>query len=183
MSDTLVLNADCSPISVFPISTFHWMEAIKNMFLERVEILSEYDDWEVHSPSITYKVPAIVMLRDYVRTTKVIRFTKDNIKLRDEYACQYCGAEYFEYPEYLTLDHVLAKMHGGRTTWTNIVAACMSCNLEKSHYMKMKPIKEPKKPTYYELLDKRMQYPLYIPHIDWNEYLQWNPDLIKIIRK
>ena len=42
-SPTLVLNADYQPLSYFPLSLWSWQETIKAVFLERVNIVSEYD--------------------------------------------------------------------------------------------------------------------------------------------
>ena len=46
----LVLNADFRPLSYFPLSLWSWREAIKAVFLDRVNVLAEYDI-AVHSPS------------------------------------------------------------------------------------------------------------------------------------
>jgi len=46
---------------------------------------------------------------------------------RDRYRCAYCGQTG------TTLDHVVPKSRGGRTTWTNCVAACASCNERKAN--------------------------------------------------
>ena len=39
----LVLNADYRPLSYYPLSLWCWQDAIKAVFLERVNIVSEYD--------------------------------------------------------------------------------------------------------------------------------------------
>ena len=39
----LVLNADFRPLSYYPLSIWCWQDAIKAVFLDRVNILSEYD--------------------------------------------------------------------------------------------------------------------------------------------
>ena len=41
----LVLNADFRPLSYYPLSIWCWQDAIKAVFLDRVNILSEYDSW------------------------------------------------------------------------------------------------------------------------------------------
>ena len=46
----LVLNADYRPLSYFPLSLWSWQDAIKAVFLERVNIVSEYE-FKVRSPS------------------------------------------------------------------------------------------------------------------------------------
>ena len=44
----LVLNADFRPLSYYPLSLWSWQDAIKAVFLERVNIVEEYDQ-AVHS--------------------------------------------------------------------------------------------------------------------------------------
>ena len=39
----LVLNADYRPLSYYPLSLWCWQDAIKAVFLDRVNIVSEYD--------------------------------------------------------------------------------------------------------------------------------------------
>ncbi|NIR52078.1 HNH endonuclease, partial [candidate division KSB1 bacterium] len=58
---------------------------------------------------------------------KVVSFSKKNILRRDDFTCQYCGNQ--ENP--LTVDHIIPKSRGGKTTWTNVVVACKPCNMKK----------------------------------------------------
>ena len=48
---SLVLNADYTPLSYYPLSLWPWQTAIKAVFLDRVDIVASYDR-EVHSPSL-----------------------------------------------------------------------------------------------------------------------------------
>ena len=50
----LVLNADFRPLSYFPLSLWSWQDSIKAVFLDRVNILAEYDR-AVRSPSFEMK--------------------------------------------------------------------------------------------------------------------------------
>ena len=40
----LVLNADYQPLSYWPLSTWPWQEAVKNVFLDRVDVVSSYNE-------------------------------------------------------------------------------------------------------------------------------------------
>ena len=66
----LVLNADYQPLSYWPLSTWPWQEAIKNVFLERVAVVSHYEE-VVHSPSFEMHVPSVVALREYVTQNRM----------------------------------------------------------------------------------------------------------------
>ena len=180
MSDTLVLNADGMPLSIVPLSTLTWQEAIKLIFVDRVDVLEHYEDWKVNSPSVSFKVPSVVILRDYIRVDRSVKFSRQNLLLRDNYTCQYCDMNASHDHSLLTADHVIPRYHGGKTNWDNIVAACQSCNLEKAHFMKMKPKIPPRKPTYYELVNKARKFPIHIPHAIWADFLGWPPELVRI---
>ncbi|MDB5554398.1 MAG: transporter, partial [Rhizobium sp.] len=45
----LVLNADFRPLSYYPLSLWSWQDAIKAVFLDRVNIIAEYEQ-AVSSP-------------------------------------------------------------------------------------------------------------------------------------
>ena len=119
----LVLNADYRPLSYFPLSLWSWQDTIKAVFLDRVNIVAEYDR-VVRAVSLEMKLPSVVSLKTYVKPTRNPAFTRFNVFLRDRFQCQYCGAR-----DDLTFDHVVPRSRGGRTTWDNVVTACAPCNL------------------------------------------------------
>ena len=51
--------------------------------------------------------------------------------LRDGNLCMYCGDELPD--SHLTRDHVIPLSRGGRDRWSNVVAACKSCNTRKGN--------------------------------------------------
>ena len=51
----LVLNADYRPLSYYPLSLWCWQDAVKAVFLDRVDIVSEYDR-VVRSPSFEFRL-------------------------------------------------------------------------------------------------------------------------------
>src|SRR6185369_876085 len=114
----LVLNADFRPLSYYPLSLWSWQDAIKAVFLERVNIVAQYDR-AVHSPSLEMKLPSVVSLKTFVKPATQPAFTRFNVFLRDKFSCQYCGTR-----DDLTFDHLLPRSRGGHTTWINVVAAC-----------------------------------------------------------
>ena len=86
----LVLNADYTPLSYYPLSLWPWQTSIKAVVLERVDILECYDR-AVHSPNWTMQIPSVIALRQYVRPSEFPAFTRFNVFLRDRFTCQYCG--------------------------------------------------------------------------------------------
>ena len=86
----LVLNADYTPLSYYPLSLWPWQTAIKAMFLERVDVVAHYDR-EVHCPSIALKLPSVIALARFVRPNEYPAFTRFNLFLRDRFRCVYCG--------------------------------------------------------------------------------------------
>ena len=171
----LVLNADFRPLSYYPLSVWAWQDSIKAVFLDRVNILSEYDR-VVRSSRFAMRVPSVVALKRYVQPAKYPAFTRFNVFLRDRFACQYCGDE-----DDLTFDHVVPRSKGGRTTWENVVTACAPCNLRKGGRLtrecKMYPARQPIRPTVYQLQDTGRSFPPNYLHESWRDYLYWDVEL------
>ena len=71
----LVLNADYTPLSYYPLSLWPWQTAVKAVFLERVDIVANYAR-EVHSPSKTMQIPSVIALRQYVKPSEYPAFRR-----------------------------------------------------------------------------------------------------------
>jgi 5-methylcytosine-specific restriction endonuclease McrA len=171
----LVLNADYRPLSYYPLSLWPWQDAVKAAWLDRVDILAEYDH-VVRSQRMEIKVPSVVVLRDYVKPQKQVAFTRFNLFLRDEFSCQYCGGR-----RDLTFDHVIPRAHGGVTSWQNVVAACAPCNLRKgsqtlrdSGFCLRKPARQPQAE---EMRNMGRKFPPNHLHDSWVDYLYWDAEL------
>ncbi len=171
----LVLNADYRPLSYYPLSVWCWQDAIKAVFLERVNIVSNYDQ-KVHSPSFEMPLPSVVSLKSYIKPSRYPAFTRFNVFLRDKFECQYCTAD-----ADLTFDHLVPRSRGGRTTWTNVVTACAPCNLHKGSRLSKEcglyPAKMPIQPTVMELHTNGRHFPPNYLHQSWQDYLYWDSEL------
>ena len=166
MNNTLLLTAGYEPLKII-----NWRRAIIMVVLEKVEVVEEYARY-VHSPSITIGLPAVVKLKRMVRRApQRVKFSRQNIFFRDNYTCQYCHRPY--HPQQLTYDHIVPRSQGGQTTWTNIVTACIHCNLKKGskslNTVNFRLLKRPEQPKWL---------PNFKPHINvdgapeaWRDYL------------
>lgn len=171
----LVLNADYRPLSYYPLSLWPWQDAVKAVFLDRVDILAEYDH-VVRSQRMEIRVPSVVVLREYVKPRKRVAFTRFNLFLRDDFSCQYCGAKHD-----LTFDHVLPRKLGGVTSWENVVAACAPCNLKKGsktlREAGLKLQRPPMRPDAEQLRNQGRRFPPNHLHDSWLDYLYWDTEL------
>jgi len=174
----LVLNADFRPLSYFPLSLWSWQEAVKAVFLDRVNIISQYDQ-VVRSPNFEMQLPSVISLKDYIPAVRRPAFTRFNVFLRDRFTCQYCG-KVFPSQE-LTFDHVTPRARGGRTTWENVVTACSACNLVKGsrlpHDCGMHPRQRPVQPTTFVLQENGRAFPPNFLHQSWRDFLYWDTEL------
>ena len=66
----LVLNADYRPLSYYPLSLWSWQDAVRDVFLERVNIVSEYDR-VIRSPSFSMRLPSVISLKAFSHTTLI----------------------------------------------------------------------------------------------------------------
>ncbi|MEZ5871244.1 MAG: HNH endonuclease [Nitratireductor sp.] len=171
----LVLNADYRPLSYYPLSLWSWQDAIKAVFLDRVNIVAEYES-AVRSPSFSMRLPSVVCLKTYIKPSRNPAFTRFNVFLRDRFECQYCGSGHD-----LTFDHVIPRSKGGQTTWENVCAACSPCNLRKGNKLpreaKMWPSQMPFIPKLEDLHRNGRRFPPNFLHESWMDYLYWDSEL------
>ncbi len=140
----LVLNASYEPINVCTVR-----RAAVLILKNRAEILEE-SDWALHAESLTLARPVVIRLLAYVRIPRDAhrrKITRRAVFARDRWTCQYCGHERGN----LTVDHVVPRSKGGKSTWDNIVACCAPCNRRKGDRLprqaNMVPAQAPKAPN------------------------------------
>jgi 5-methylcytosine-specific restriction endonuclease McrA len=174
----LVLNADFRPLNYFPLSLWSWQDAVKAVCLNRVSIISEYDQ-KISSPSMEMRLPSVIALKEYVPQSRNPAFTRFNVFLRDRFSCQYCGVAHAASD--LTFDHVVPRSKGGRTSWSNVVAACGPCNLRKGDKLPnkcgMHPLAAPMAPNVWQLQENGRGFPPNYLHESWRDYLYWDTEL------
>ena len=145
LQKTLILNQGYQP---FEITS--WQHAFSLLFRGKVEVVSTYSNTKIRSAHQTFDMPAVVRTKVYQRKkSRLTKFCRDNIFIRDEYRCQYCGKSAVK--NKLTFDHVIPKSRGGLTNWTNIVTACNKCNSKKADRLpdeaNMKLLRQPMEPS------------------------------------
>ena len=140
----LVLNASFEPINVCTVR-----RAAVLILKNRAEILEE-GDWALHAESFTLARPVVIRLLTYVRIPRDAhrrKITRRAVFARDRWTCQYCGHERGN----LTVDHVVPRSKGGKSTWDNIVTCCAPCNRRKGDRLprqaNMVPARAPKAPN------------------------------------
>ena len=166
--DCLILNGDGRPLSYFPLSSVDWKTAVKLVITRNVIIIKEHEDWIVRSPSTSFKVPSIVMLRKFHKFSKKVKFSRSNVFLRDMFTCQYCN-DVFEKKE-LTIDHLIPKSKGGITSWENVTTSCKGCNNKKGN-SDLKPLTTPKKPTLKHMMRSYLDSSYNFKDEEWTKYI------------
>ncbi len=166
MEWTLLLNSTFEPLKVV-----FWKKAIVMVLLDKVEVVEEYDRM-IRGISFRLRLPAVIRLNRYIKKrTPIIKFSRQNLYLRDGARCQYCGTP-FSVKE-LTYDHVIPRSKGGETDWTNVVTCCIRCNLKKGgrtpEEAGMALIRRPKAPIWIPLLT--MSLGLKETPEPWKDYL------------
>lgn len=143
----LVLNQDNTPISICTVQ-----RAFILTYLNKTELVKPANGYRLNSVDQSFPMPAVIRLTRYVHIPyKGVALTRQNIFKRDNFNCQYCGTS-----RELTLDHVIPKSKGGRSSWDNLITACKRCNTRKGDYspaeagirLRTKPFK----PTYLMFL-------------------------------
>lgn len=102
----------------------------------------------IHSASAQFHLPSIIKLQYMVQRPRPrVSLSKREVLRRDNYTCQYCGRKGY----HLTIDHVVPRHAGGPHRWTNLVAACSTCNRRKGgrtpEQANMQLLNEPREPS------------------------------------
>lgn len=149
---TLVLNAGYEPMQLIS-----WQRALCLVLSQKAEVISEYEA-RARSVAISFRLPSVVRLKRYAHVVSrfgFVRCTRKNVLLRDTYQCQYCGVKCRQGA--ITIDHVVPRARGGKTTWTNVVAACHTCNRRKgSKELERSGLvlsRRPRRPNWRELIE------------------------------
>jgi 5-methylcytosine-specific restriction endonuclease McrA len=114
----------------------------------------KHENAVIRSQYLTLVAPEVIVLNKYDgQGEKSVVFSRKNLFKRDKYTCVFCGVQ--PGPAELTIDHVMPKSRGGKSTWENCVLACVDCNKRKSNRTPeeagMKLRKHPKKPSWKTL--------------------------------
>ncbi len=141
----LILNQSYEPLQF--CSAKRGIVMVLNGRAEQIEV----DGYFVKSPNATFQLPVVIRVLKMVKRNKKkqMSFSKKNILRRDNFTCQYCEDK--DNP--LTVDHIIPKSRGGKTSWTNVVVACKPCNLKKGNRnlleAQMKLRKPPVRPNFH----------------------------------
>jgi 5-methylcytosine-specific restriction endonuclease McrA len=160
----LVLNANFEPINICNV------RRAVGLILSGKAAMVVNGRGYIHTISKLIPEPSIIRLEYMIhRPHPQIRLTRREVFRRDNFTCQYCG----QHTTNLTIDHVQPKHLGGKHIWTNVVAACPSCNHRKGDRRltesQMKLIRQPIEPP------SNADY-IYGSHLYENN--EWKPFLI-----
>jgi len=143
----LVLNADYRPLSYYPLSLWSWQDAVKAVFMDRVQTLSQYDQ-VVRSPSDSFAC-------QYCGSRQETReLTFDHVVPRSR------GGR-------TSWENVVTACSGCNMRKAN----------RTPREAGMPPIMEPAPPTTYQLRENGRAFPPNYLHEDWRDYLYWDSEL------
>ena len=189
---TLVLNRNWVPIDVTTV-----LNALCKVYEGAARVVKpddytihDFDSWAsltvakgepcVKTGTLSIPVPEVIVLARYGKIpNQDLTFSRWNLYKRDRYTCQYCGKQ--PRTEDLSIDHVIPRARGGKSTWTNCVLACMDCNAKKASCtpedVGLKLRREPAKPRWTPRLvlariRRKVSWEQFLSHAYWNVELQ-----------
>jgi len=169
MTNVAVLNSDFTYIGMIT-----WERSIVLLYQGKAEAVKDTDTTIYNTDkTIWYIVPRVIRLISFVKSLykNKIPYSKRNIFVRDKHSCQYCGRK-MDVKD-CTVDHIVPKALGGRSSWINCVCSCKSCNNIKgdkdlSHTgMKLRSV--PKQPTAADFIRLRSKHLISLIDDIWSE--------------
>ena len=195
-SSVLVLNRTFFPVNVITVkNAFCMLYRGAARAVDSQYETFDFDSWsqisvEQREESVSLvdrliKIPRVIILVAYDRIPKTqIRFTRANIFARDGNICQYCGRTFPK--NELSIDHLIPRSYGGKSTWENVVCCCFGCNRKKGgHTPKqagMKLLSTPIKPRWTPLSRvafKDLKRKEWLPFLNIIDVSYWNTELLE----
>lgn len=165
---TLVLNKSWSAIATTTVR-----HALGLVFTGAAKVIRPetyethgFESWselavEPHEPcirtvSLQIRIPEVIVLTRYTgMPTQVATFSRRNLYKRDSNTCQFCGSR--PGTSELSIDHVVPRSRGGKSSWQNCVLACVRCNSRKAnripHEVGLRLIRTPRAPRWTPIME------------------------------
>ena len=110
----------------------------------------------VRTVRLRIRAPEVIVLVGYTGAPRTsAAFTRRNLFRRDANTCQYCGTR--PHLAELSIDHVVPRSLGGRSSWENCVLSCKQCNHKKRNRTPaqagMQLSRRPEKPRWSPLVE------------------------------
>jgi 5-methylcytosine-specific restriction endonuclease McrA len=195
-SSVLVLNRSFFPVNLTTVKhAFCMLYRGAAMAVDSQYKTFDYESWSqvtikqkdetIGLVNQLIKIPRVIMLVAYDRIPKTqVRFTRANIFSRDDNTCQYCGKAFSK--QELSIDHVIPRSYGGKSTWENVVCCCFTCNrtkggrTPKQAHMKLRA--QPRKPRWtplYKASLSGIRRQEWIPFLSVLDISYWNTELLE----
>jgi 5-methylcytosine-specific restriction endonuclease McrA len=195
-SSVLVLNRSFFPVNLTTVKhAFCMLYRGAAMAVDSQYKTFDYESWSqvtikqkdetIGLVNTLIKIPRVIMLVAYDRIPKTqVRFTRANIFARDDNTCQYCGKAFPK--QELSIDHVIPRSYGGKSTWENVVCCCFICNhtkggrTPKQAHMKLRA--HPRKPRwtpFYKASLNGIRRQEWIPFLSVLDISYWNTELME----
>lgn len=175
MTWVLLLNQ-----SYDPLHFINKRRAIKLLCKDRAEVYTSFSTgiqsvWSgsyFATSSEKIQMPATIRLKNQVnKRWKPPKFHRRALFNRDGWICQYCSAPLER--KTVTIDHVLPRAQGGKTSWLNCVTACVPCNKKKANQTPsqagMQLLKAAAVPTQIHFWDSNSKVTW---HDDWSHFFK-----------
>jgi 5-methylcytosine-specific restriction endonuclease McrA len=147
LEPVLVLNANFEPLNIC-----NTRRAFGLMMTSKATLILNGRGF-IHTVSEKYPRPSIIRLERMIKRPRIrVKLSKREVLRRNNYSCRYCGQKV----PHMTIDHIIPRSQGGRHKWSNLVAACPTCNhrkggrtLDQAHMRLLrKPIEPPSSAAY-----------------------------------
>jgi uncharacterized protein with PIN domain len=164
---TLLLSA-----SYEVLSFISERKVFKLICKDKVDVLSTWEDY-IYWGSGKMQMPATLRLRKNINKYFYHNnFSRKVLVRRDKSRCQYCGTKLSA--AQITIDHVIPKSQGGKTSFVNCVTSCQPCNWKKANrtpeQANMPILNVPLHPTFIGPSHESNECDSW--HEDWDQYIR-----------
>jgi 5-methylcytosine-specific restriction endonuclease McrA len=168
-----VIHVDDGSFASYNFDNWADLSQVRNRFS------TGHYEW-VRTVRMHIAVPKVIRLLGYDRLpVQDVKLNRRNIFARDKNICQFCGL-HFPTSE-LSLDHLLPRSQGGKSSWENLVCCCVHCNARKGgrtpEQAHMKLVRKPIKPKRNPVISLRLGSEKYASWRQFLDHAYWSVEL------
>lgn len=169
---SLLLNADYTVLGILGPR-----DALMSVITEDSEMVEPSEIVWHSAGGLEFPVPSVLRLKEYhkVPTRARLAISRKNVLLRDNGLCAYRHCSPVCEVKASTMDHVVPRSKGGKHLFTNLVAACRTCNSKKDdktiQQMGWTLVSKPYTPAgklFSALAELENPHPTWVPYLQKN---------------
>ena len=169
MNNVLLLDKNYMPLTIIG-----YKKALMLLVKNKAENIAVPTTYTIRATNFIGYISSIVRLTvsiPWQAQQSKYKFNRKHVLIRDQFRCRYCDKKLGK--QTTTIDHIIPVSRGGKSSYDNCVACCVSCNNVKGDRTPAEIgfvlLSKPIKPNFFTICKYNSDL---VPE-EWNNYIRW----------